>query len=253
MSYNIAIIPARSGSKGIPGKNIKALSGHPLISYSIVSAKLAGVDRVIVSTDSAEYAQVAQHYGADVPFLRPKDISGDQSTDYQFMYHAMNWILKNEKEVPKYWLHLRPTTPLRDPNVLKDAMHLIETKPGAISLRSGHAATESPFKWLMRDSSGYFVGLREDLTPEKVNLPRQTFPPVYIPNGYIDIVRSSHVLKNPNLHGDKMLVFETPVVVEVDTETDFELLEFQMSKFNPPVLEFLNRITNEKEGIDGFL
>ena len=91
----IAIIPARGGSKGLPKKNIKKLYGYPLISYSIIASKLSKlINRTIVSTDSKEIAKIAQDYGAEVPYLRPKNISKDSSTDYEFIYHAINWFKK---------------------------------------------------------------------------------------------------------------------------------------------------------------
>jgi len=238
---NIVLIPARSGSKGVPGKNIAQLKGHPLIAYSIAAAKLAGVERVLISTDSKEYAEIARYYGAEVPFLRPAELSTDRSTDYEFMRHAMEWIRDNEGIEPEYWLHIRPTTPLRDPIILKQAIKAIKNHPQATSLRSGHEAPESPFKWLMKNEKGYFMGLCEDLTPEKVNLPRQSFPPVYVPNGYVDIVRISHVLKNTTLHGDKMLVFETPPVAEIDTKEDFEYVDYKMKNISSPLTEYLSR------------
>ena len=103
----IAIVPARSGSKGISGKNIKHLAGHPLLAYSVAVARLAEIGPVIVSTDSEEYAEIAKRYGAKVPFIRPVDISKGKSTDYQFMYHAMEWYKSNKRTIPEYWLHLR--------------------------------------------------------------------------------------------------------------------------------------------------
>ena len=223
----LAIIPARSGSKGVPGKNIALLGGHPLIAFSIAAAKLAGIERVLVSTDSEEYASVAMRYKAEIPFMRPAEISSDQSTDFEFIRHAMDWMIQNENSAPEYWLHLRPTTPLRDPQILKNALEMIQQNPEASSLRSGHEAPQSPFKWFLKDDEGFFKGLRENLTPEKVNLPRQTFNKVYIPNGYADIVRSSHVLHNTTLHGKKMLVFESPQCAEIDTKEDFEYLAYQ--------------------------
>ncbi len=148
----IAIIPARSGSKGVPGKNIALLGGHPLIAFSIAAAKLAGIERVLVSTDSEEYASVAMRYKAEIPFMRPAEISSDQSTDFEFMRHAMDWMVEKENSASEYWLHLRPTTPLRDPQILKDALELIQQHPEASSLRSGHEVPESPFKWFyMKD------------------------------------------------------------------------------------------------------
>lgn len=238
----IAIIPARSGSKGVPGKNIKLLGGIPLFAFSIIAAKMMpSVSRVIVSTDSEEYAQIAKDYGAEVPFLRPNEISGDRSTDFDLFLHALNWFKENENLIPDYILHLRPTTPLRNPQIMEDAVKLfIVNKNLASSLRSGHSAPESPYKWFLKDDDNYFKGLRDDLTPEKVNLPRQSFPSVYIPDGYIDILKSSVILTTGTLHGDKMLVFESPFCVEVDTKDDFEYLEFQIEKEGSPIINFHN-------------
>jgi CMP-N,N'-diacetyllegionaminic acid synthase len=237
----VAIIPARSGSKGVPGKNISLLGGHPLIAFSIAAAKMTpGIDRVIVSTDSAEYAAIAKKYGAETPFLRPADISDDKSTDIDLFIHSLNWFIENEKKVPEFLMHLRPTTPLRDPNIMQKAIELFHNKQEASSLRSGHLAPESPFKWFLKDELGYFKGLRDDLTPEKVNLPRQSFPTVYMPDGYVDIVRSSCILNEGSLHGNHMLVFESPYCVEVDTKDDFNYLEFQLEKESSPLLIFLN-------------
>jgi CMP-N,N'-diacetyllegionaminic acid synthase len=238
----IAIIPARSGSKGVPGKNIKLLGGIPLFAFSIIAAKMMpSVSRVIVSTDSEEYAQIAIEYGAEVPFLRPNEISGDKSTDFDLFLHALNWFKENENLIPEYILHLRPTTPLRNPQIMEDAVKLFfENKNLASSLRSGHSAPESPYKWFLKDENNYFKGLRDDLTPEKVNLPRQSFPSVYIPDGYIDILKSSVILDSGTLHGDKMLVFESPFCVEVDTKDDFEFLEFQIEKEGSSIINFHN-------------
>ena len=237
----VAIIPARSGSKGVPGKNIKLLGGHPLIAFSIAAAKMTpGIDRVIVSTDSAEYAAIAKKYGAETPFLRPADISDDKSTDIDLFIHSLNWFIENEKKVPEFLMHLRPTTPLRDPNIMQKAIELFHNKQEASSLRSGHLAPESPFKWFLKDELGYFKGLRDDLTPEKVNLPRQSFPAVYMPDGYVDIIRSSCILNEGLLHGNNMLVFESPYCVEVDTKDDFDYLEFQLEKEGSPLVSFLN-------------
>ena len=239
----IAIIPARSGSKGVPGKNIKLLGGIPLFAFSIIAAKMMpSVSRVIVSTDSEEYAQIAKDYGAEVPFLRPNEISGDKSTDFDLFSHALNWFKENEDVIPDFILHLRPTTPLRDPKIMEAAIKLfLENNEKSSSLRSGHIAPESPYKWFLKDQDNYFVGLRDDLTPEKVNLPRQSFPSVYIPNGYIDILKSSVIFNTGTLHGDKMLVFESPFCVEVDTKDDFEYLEFHIQKEGSTILNFNNK------------
>jgi CMP-N,N'-diacetyllegionaminic acid synthase len=236
----VALIPARSGSKGVPGKNINSLGGFPLMAYSIIAAKMINVDRVIVSTDSEEYAQIANYYGAETPFIRPQEIAGDKSSDLEFFQHAINWFKNNENNnVPEFLLHLRPTTPLRNPGIMQEAINRMMESKEASSLRSGHLAPESPFKWFLKDAEGYFQGLRDDLTPEKVNLPRQAFPSVYVPDGYIDIIRSSSIIQDNSLHGEKMLVFESPNCVEVDTIDDFNYLEYQLKKEGSPILDYL--------------
>ena len=113
MSEVVALIPARAGSKGVPGKNIRLLGGYSLLAWSIAaSLKTKSIDRVIVSTDSEEYATLARELGADVPFLRPAELSGDRSTDYDFVLHSLNWLRENSSE-PDYIVHIRPTTPFR--------------------------------------------------------------------------------------------------------------------------------------------
>ena len=119
----IAIIPARSTSKEVRNKNIVKIKGKELISYTICCAlKSKLIDRVIVSTDSKKYAKIASQYGAEVPFLRPKNISLDKSTDITFFKHALDWLKENENILPKLFVHLRPTTPFRNPKVVDTAI-----------------------------------------------------------------------------------------------------------------------------------
>ena len=226
----VVIIPARSGSKGLPDKNLALLGGYPLIAYSIVAAKMCGWKRVIVSTDSEYYAWISRKFGAETPFLRPVELASDKSTDLEFFRHAINWTSENEGQVPEYWIHLRPTTPLRELSILTAAATLMESKGKATSLRSAHLAPESPFKWFLRGEAGYFQSLKDEMTSEQVGQPRQSFPDVYVPNGYIDIVRSSHVLKKDELHGNQMFIFPTPVCTEVDTREELDYLEYQLKR-----------------------
>lgn len=221
-------------------KNIRKLGSHPLIAYSIAAAKLAGINEVWVSTDSTLYAEVAKEYGAKMPFIRDSSISTDTSTDFEFMRDAMEWCSQNFDDNPEYWVHLRPTTPLRDPMVLKDALYTFISKESLDSLRSAHAVSESPFKWFLKDENNLFEGIREEFTPEIVNQPRQYFPTVYNPNGYIDVVKSSHVLNSDNLHGSKMYVYETPHCQEIDNADDFEYLEFKLKKEGSILDDYLN-------------
>lgn len=226
----IAVIPARSGSKGVVNKNIKKLKGKELLVYSIETAKkISPTVRVVVSTDSEEYALIAKENGAEVPFIRPKSISHDRSTDFELFEHLYNWFILNENIVYDVAIHLRPTTPLRDDIIVEDAIKVFEEKKPD-SLRSGHKATESPFKWFMRDEEGFFKGLKPELTPKLINNPRQIFDSVYVSNGYIDLFNLSNISKYKSLHGEKMYIFETPFSWQVDSIEDLEYLEYQINK-----------------------
>jgi len=231
MANVVAIIPARSGSKGVKDKNIKLLAGFPLIAYSISAARLAdNVDRVIVSTDSELYANIARKYGGEVPFLRPSKISGDNSTDYDFIKHTLNWMQDNEGLQPDYLVHLRPTTPLREPKHIDAAIERMRQNDNTTALRSVHEMSETAYKtveiykdYLKCICSGSF-----DL--DAANQSRQLFPKTYIANGYVDIYKSSYVVKNKKILGNKVIAYVTPRIFEVDTLEDFDYLEYQVAK-----------------------
>lgn len=236
----VGIIPARSGSKGVPKKNIKLLGGYPLIAYTITAAKQSKeIDRVIVSTDSEEIAEIAKIYGAEVPFLRPKELSTDKSSDMDFVLHALDWFKKNEDIEPELLVHLRPTTPLREPSLVDEAINALKNHNTASSLRSVHEMAESPRK-AFEINNGFLVGMfPNDTRPEYYNLPRQSFPPAYHPNGYVDVLRPDFIMKHNNLHGPKILAFITPFSVEVDMPEDFEYLQFIIEKKGHPLCETL--------------
>lgn len=236
----VAIIPARSGSKSVIDKNIKDLVGYPLIAYSIAAALMSRhINRVIVSTDSRQYASIAQKFGAEVPFLRPPNISGDTSGDRDFLLHAISWMKDNEGVVPELWVHLRPTTPLRDPEVIGQAIDKFLDNTDASSLRSGHPAPESPMKWFVKNGD-YFKSFVDN---ETSNLPKEMFLQSYVPNGYVDIVRTSIVKKGSNIHGCRILGFVSPVTNEVDSQEEFEYIEYQLIKHNSILRKYLKTVS----------
>ena len=152
----------------------------------------------------------------------------------------MEWCSQNFDYTPEHWVHLRPTTPLREPRVLKNALDTFRKNESLDSLRSGHEVAESPFKWFLKDENNLFEGIRKEFTPEIVNQPRQSFPKVYNPNGYVDVVKSSHVLNSDNLHGSKMYVFETPHCQEIDNADDFEYMKFKFEKEGSILNDYLD-------------
>lgn len=235
------IIPARGGSKGVPNKNIKLLGGYPLIAYSIAAGKLAKkIDRIIVSTDSQEFAEISKRYGAEVPFLRPAEFAQDRSPDRDFVLHAVKWFEENEKCAPDYIVHIRPTTPLRDPVKMDEAIEQMAANAKATSLRSAHPCSESPFKWFMKKDDGFYTGINTD-DMDKLNLPRQMFPTVYIPDGYVDVLKTDFVKSAPGIHGQFVLSYISPVCREVDSIEDFEMLEFQIKNQGSPLLDYLKK------------
>ena len=231
MSDVIAIIPARSGSKGVADKNIKLLAGQPLIAYSIAAARLASsINRIIVSTDSKEYADIAREYGAEVPFLRPDEISSDTSTDYDFVRHLLDWVKENEGYQPKYLVHLRPTTPLREPRYIDAAIQQMKQHDSATALRSVHEMSESTYKTFEIETGFLKCVCTGSWDIEAVGRPRQEYKKTYEGNGYVDIIKSFYVLENYRIHGDRVIAYVTPRVFEADTIEDFDYLEYQVTK-----------------------
>lgn len=236
----LGLIPARSGSRGIPGKNIKLLAGYPLMAYSIIASKLsARIERTIVSTDSREFADIAKSYGAEVSFLRPKEISKDNSLDIEYVKHAIEWLQTQEGNQPEYIVILPPVAPLRDPVLIDRAIDKLIRNKEATSLRSAFETRESPYK-LFEIKDDFYAGMfPDDARPEYYNLPRQAFPPVYHPNGYVDIIKSQMVINSSSLHGPRILSFVTPDIGDLDRPEDFEFIEFILSRQNNAIYEYL--------------
>jgi N-acylneuraminate cytidylyltransferase len=227
----IGLIPARSGSKGVEDKNIRDLCGKPLLAYSIAIGKqVKSIDRVIVSTDSAYYADISQSFGAEVPFLRPKEISGDLSSDYEFVKHTLDWLYETEQYQPELIVHLRPTSPLREQQVVQAAIDHIKKNPSATALRSVNEMSESAYKTFEIEDGFLKCLVSGSFDLDAANRPRQEFATTYQPNGYVDIIRSSCVLANNVIHGNCVLAFHTPRAGEIDTLDDFDYLEYQLSK-----------------------
>ena len=136
MPSAVALIPARQGSKRVPGKNIRLLKGHPMLAYTIAPAIQSGVfDAVIVSTDSEETAAIARHYGAEVPFLRPDVFATDTSPDIEWVDYTLRALQTRSRRWDAFSL-LRPTSPFRTAATMQRAWQLFASEPGVDSLRA---------------------------------------------------------------------------------------------------------------------
>jgi len=238
MKY-VALITARSGSKGVVDKNIKELQGHPLIAWSIrLCKKSTLIEKVYVSTDSKKYAAISESYGAEIPFLRPAELSKDNSTDFDVFEHALNYFEKNGPNIENF-IHIRPTTPLRDVNEINEAINIFQKNEDNISsLRSVHEMTESAYKSFEIDKNGNLASLNKSISLKDSNLPRQSLPKTYVANGYVDVLKARTIREEKNIHGNNIFGFITPVTHEIDTTEDFDYIEWQVQK-NPEIYKQL--------------
>lgn len=221
----LALIPARSGSKRVKNKNIRPLGEKPLIAYTIEAAKKAKlVDRVIVSTDSKKIAEIAKQYGAEVPFLRPKELAGSSSTELEFHLHALSWLWQHEDYTPDLIVNLYPTTPFRRAVTIDKAIRRMLENPRADSLRSIRKCSEHPHKmWVTEgELAKPFVSSKAS---SQHTLAYHQLPQVFIQNASIYITRP-HVLRKYNSTiGETVLAFEMSEdeSVDINTPLDFVL------------------------------
>ena len=222
----LCIIPARSGSKGLPHKNIKDYRGKPLLAWSIEQAQLCRYDmKIVVSTDSKEYADIAMKYGAEAPFLRPLEISGDLSTDYECMKHSVEWLKQNQQYYPDIVLQLRPTSPLRNVEDINNAIGLfLENRENYDSLRSVIEFEKSPYKmYNVKENTLMPLFKKVNDIDEPYNQCRQILPKCYLHNGYIDIFNTS-ILERETIIGEKIYpyVMNKEEDLDIDTNDDLE-------------------------------
>lgn len=220
MSNILALIPARGGSKGIPGKNIMEIAGKPLIAYSILQAiKSKHIDRIIVSTDDKEIANISKKWGAEVPFLRPPEFAQDMSPDIEVFRHTLRWLEKEENYNPQLIVHLRPTGPVRKIELIDMAIEKIMQHPEADALRSVSLSLQTPYKmWEIEENEMMKPLLKIEHILDCQSLPRQALPTVYWQNGYVDIIRPRSILEYHSMWGRKVLPF---VIEEQMLELDY--------------------------------
>lgn len=246
----LALIPARGGSKDIFRKNIVPILGHPLLAYSIAAAKLSRlVNRIVVSTDDEEIANIARLYGAEVPFLRPTKLAQDHSLDIEFFNHALDWLYTHEKYVPDHIIHLRPTVPSREPGLIDNTFKIILADPKATSLRTSHEAPFTAFK-LFRMDGKYAVFFGNELFPKKVeffNFPRQKLPKTYHINGSVDIIVTKHFKGTGMLHGTRMRPYFMEPVPDIDLPEDIPKTEKELKKKKyKPLRDYLEKFKRKK-------
>lgn len=221
----LAIIPARSGSKSIVNKNIIPYKGRPLI-YHTIKASLNSkcINRVLVSTDSKRYQNIAKKFGAEAPFLRPKKISQDNSHDKDLVFHALQYLLR-ESYFPDLIIFLRPTTPNRNPKIIdKGIKYYLKNITKFDSMRSVSSANQPPQKLFYIKGKKLIGFFNKNLKGEYHSLPRQNFPQAYLPNGYVDILKPKFFFKKRKnvFFGNKILAYFTERTLDIDVKEDLK-------------------------------
>ena len=206
----VAFIPARQGSKRVPGKNVRLLNGHPALAYTIAPALDSGVfDAVIVSTDSPEIADIARQYGAEAPFLRPAQFAGDTSPDIEWLEYTLGELRRQGRTWDAFSL-LRPTSPFRTADTIRRAWALFTAQSGVDSLRAVEKCAQHPGKmWVVRGDR--MVPLLPFGPAEQPwhSTPYQALPPVYVQNASLEIAWTRVVFERRSIAGDVLVPFIT--------------------------------------------
>lgn len=232
MKKVLAVIPARSGSKSVIDKNIRLISDKPMIAYSIDHALQSKyINRIIVSTDSEEYANIAREYGAETPFIRPSELATDTALDIDVFEHVLDYLKTKEDYIPDIVVHLRPTYPIRNVSDIDRMIEMMIENPNIDSVRSISKAKELAYKmWFMNDSNSMEPILKD--IPEAYNMPRQQLPTIYYQNACIDIINPSVILDQHSMTGKEIKGYEIKHNFDIDTEEDFIKAEQYLKLLN---------------------
>lgn len=224
----VALIPARSGSKRVPDKNIRNLAGKPLIAYTIAAARQSGVfSAIVVSTDSEQYAEISRKYGAEVPFFRPVEISGDLSPDIEWIEHALVELRARGREFDCFSI-LRPTSPFRMPETIQRAWKEFNSQEGVDSLRAVEKCREHPGKmWVIR---GKRMLPLLPIGPVELpwhSTPYQALPEVFAQNASLEIAWARVVFEGSTIAGEVVMPFYTEGYegFDVNRPYDWQLAE----------------------------
>jgi N-acylneuraminate cytidylyltransferase len=226
----IALIPARSGSKRLPGKNIKLLRGIPLIAYTIQSALDSNLfSEVIVSTDSREISDIAIKWGASVPALRPIEYAGDESPDIEWVLHSVNNMISTPKSLIDCIAILRPTSPLRSADTIVKAFELFQEAESMDSLRAMEITNTHPGKmWRLGNDNRAtpFLSQIDQKIPTH-DRPTQSLEKLWIQNASLEFIRFRSLVESKTISGKKVFGYIMPGLegLDVNTQFDWDYLE----------------------------
>ena len=229
----LGLIPARGGSKGLPRKNIKPLSGKPLIAWTIEQALASKyLDRVVVSTDDKEISDISKKYGAEVPFVRPKELAKDNTKGIDVVLHAIDWLKENDKQ-KQYGLImlLQPTSPLRATEDIDKAIELLFLKEA----KAIDSVCEVDHHPLWANTLSEDGCMKDFIRIEIMNKNRQELPVFYRLNGAIYLAYCKCLKERKSFLGEETFAYVMPksMSVDIDNEIDFELAQILMKNNIP--------------------
>lgn len=225
----IAIIPARGESKSIPRKNIKLLAGKPLIVYAIETAlKCKLLDRVIVSTDDEEIAAISKKHGAEVPFIRPRELALDTTPMLHVLQHAVSYIERNGKSNIDIVVLLQPTAPFREVSDIENCVKKLKNEK-ADSVVTVCEVEHNPYFVMMKFQNDNLMTL---LKTEKPITRRQDAPKVYRLNGAVYAIRRDVLMNENKIFTDntKAVIMPQERSIDLDRKLDFEFAEFLLKR-----------------------
>jgi CMP-N,N'-diacetyllegionaminic acid synthase len=226
----VGLIGARGGSKSIPRKNIKLFANKPLIVHSIEQAQKSQlITQIYLSTDDEEIAEIGRQNGAIVPFIRPKEISGDLSVDFEFIHHFIQYLIKHNLEMPDLIVQLRPTYPTRKVDIIDDCINKFISKYEEYdSLRTIVEVEHPPYK-MYKIENNNLIPLFSEVNglKEPYNCPRQILPKTYWHNGYLDIIKVDTVINQGTITGKNIYpyIMDRKEVDDIDTEEQWRRAE----------------------------
>lgn len=226
----LGIIPARGESKELPKKNVLALLGKPLIAWTIEQAFLSKyIDKLIVSTDDEEIARISKKYNAETPFIRPKELSGDDAKSIDVIFHAAEWMEKNNMTYDLV-LVLQPTSPNRISDDINNAVELLFQKK-ASSIVSACEVKHHPYLSNTLPKDGC---MKKFLRTDAVNKNRQDLPEYFRINGAIYLAYYNYLKHEKSFFGDKTYAYIMPIErsIDIDSELDFRFSEFLLQSNN---------------------
>jgi CMP-N,N'-diacetyllegionaminic acid synthase len=216
----LGIIPARGGSKAIPRKNLALLANKPLLAWTVeVALESASLDRLVISTDDPEIAEVGKNLGAEIPFLRPTELAADTSTSMDVILHAIRWFDDNESYRPDYVLLLQPTSPLRTATDIRESIKLALAK-NADSVVSVCESHQHPF-WMkgVNDEDKLVDLYPQSAAPTR----RQDLSPVFALNGAIYLALRTFLLSERMFISDRTYAYGMPENRSLDVDTPWDL------------------------------